>query len=99
MEFGEILEITVLVAIAIELFALYTHTKFDKQIDKHIIIANENWMKANEVMKILDAYSITLDEHITKTNEHISRFENYMDRIDEHIIKLDEHIQMLLKRN
>ncbi|UCH37144.1 MAG: hypothetical protein JSV76_05500 [Candidatus Bathyarchaeota archaeon] len=81
----EILELIVLGAIAIELYALYHHNKMDNRIDEHILDANESFAKANEIMTRVDEHMIRFDEHITRINE-------YMKGIDEHMIRFDEHL-------
>jgi septal ring factor EnvC (AmiA/AmiB activator) len=91
LEFGEILEIIVLVAISIELFALYNHTKFDKRIDEHIVEADKKLEKSNEEMKILD-------EHAIKLDEHMSTLEIYMTTIDKRIIELNDNLKTILRK-
>jgi hypothetical protein len=106
----EILELIVLGAIAIELYALYHHNKMDNRIDEHILDANESFAKANGVMTKLDEHMIRFDEHITRINEYMKGIDEHMIRFDEHLadtnihltnfhemmMKLDDHVHALL---
>jgi hypothetical protein len=85
LEFGEILEIVVLVAIAIELFALYSHSRLDHRIDEHLMEDGEKLAKSESLMNMLDQHMSRLDEHMVRTDEWGS--------------KLDEDIRVLVKRN
>ena len=89
MEFGQILEIIVLPAITLELFALYNHTKLDHRIDEHIMEANERLAKNESLMN-------TLDGHMSRIDEHMSKLEEHMTKTDERMTKLDEHTHALL---
>lgn len=85
LEFGEILEIVVLVAIAIELFALYSHSRLDHRIDEHLMEDGEKLAKSESLMNMLDQHMSRLDEHMVRT--------------DERVLKLDEDIRTLIERN
>ncbi|UCH02735.1 MAG: hypothetical protein JSV20_02820 [Candidatus Bathyarchaeota archaeon] len=93
------MEIIILGAIAIELFALYNHSKLDKRIDEHIKETNKSLTLSNGLMKMLDNHMIKFDEHMTKTDEHISQLDTHIARLDEHTIKLDNHMQTLLNND
>jgi len=75
MEFGEILEIVVLAAIAIELFALYSHSKLDHRIDEHLIEDGEKLAKSESIMNLLDQHMSRLDEHMVRTDERLSKLD------------------------
>ena len=47
LELGYILELLVLGAIAIELFALYNHNKMDSRIDEHILDTDRRLEKSD----------------------------------------------------
>ena len=64
MEFNQILEITVLCAIVIELFVIYSHAKLEKRIDKHLIVLDNHTEK-------LEEHIFKLDEHIIKINKQV----------------------------
>ena len=106
----EILELIVLGAIVVELYALYQHNKMDNRIDEHILDANESFAKANEVMTKVDEHMIRFDQHISLINEHIKGIDEHLIRFDDHLAdtnfhmnrfhemmtKLDDHIHALL---
>jgi chromosome segregation ATPase len=92
MEFGTIVELTVLVAIAIELFALYNHSKFDAQIDEHILDTDRSLEKYDVMIQVLSDNMSKLDEHLIRLDEHMTRNDEHMTRYDEHLIRLDEHM-------
>ena len=86
MEFGEILEIVVLCAIALELFALYSHTKLDHRIDEHILEANEGLARNEALMNALNERISRLDEHLIRTDEHVTKLDdNIRELFDEHL--------------
>jgi hypothetical protein len=66
MELGEILEIIDLIAISIELLALFIHTKIDHKLDEHIKEVNKHLEKSDELIKILDEHVVAFDGHISK---------------------------------
>ena len=88
----EILELIVIGAITIELFALYNHTKLSNRIDEHILENNETIANSNEMMKKLDEHMIRFDEHINGSNEHINGIDEHMIRFDEHLADTNTHL-------
>ena len=68
MELGEILEIIVLIAISIELLALFIHTRLDHRLDEHLKDVNKHLEKSDKLIK-------TLDEHIIEFNGRLSKLE------------------------
>lgn len=88
LEIGTGIEIIVLFAIALELFALYNHTKLDNRIDEHILENTKNLTKSEVMMQNLSEYMMKVDEHLLKLDDHINRY-------DEHVVKLNEHINSL----
>ena len=50
----ELLEIIVLAAIAIELYALHSHTKFDHRVDKHLQDTTSHLETSDKLMRSLD---------------------------------------------
>jgi len=85
MNLNGYLEIFVLVAISIELYALYNHTKLDRRMDKHIKNNNMRLEESERMIRLLD-------EHIIKLNKHISRLDNRLDKMDERIDELCEQM-------
>lgn len=92
MELGIVLEIIVLGAIAIELFALYNHSKFDHQIDEHILETDRNLEKYDVLIQILSDNMRKLDDHLIRLDEHMTRIDEHVSRYDEHLIRIDEHL-------
>lgn len=68
MELGEILEIIVLIAISIELLALFLHTRLDHKLDEHIKEINKQLEKSDKLIT-------TLDEHVVEFNRRFSKLE------------------------
>jgi len=73
-------EIFVLVAIGIEMFALYKHTKLENRMDEHIQNTCDHLLRSDKVMK-------ALDEHINKFDEHLIRYDEHINRLDDLILK------------
>jgi chromosome segregation ATPase len=92
MELGTIVELIVLGAIAIELFALYNHSKFDAQIDEHILDTDRSLEKYDVMIQVLSDSMTKLNEHLIRLDEHMVRNGEQMTRYDEHLIRLDEHM-------
>jgi hypothetical protein len=67
------IEISVLVAIAIELFALYKHIKLENRMDEHIQNIADRLLRSNEIMKVLDEHMMKFDEYIPTLNDHLTR--------------------------
>ena len=88
MEFGEILEIVVLFAIALELFALYGHTKLDHRIDEHIMETCENLARSESSMSNLEGHMNMIDEHMSRLDERISKTAEHLADLDERALGL-----------
>ncbi len=76
------MEFIVLGAIAIELFALYNHTKIDHRIDEHILDTDRKLEKYDVMINVLSNNMSKLDEHMTR----------YDQSLNEHMNKLDDLI-------
>jgi hypothetical protein len=98
MEFGTIVELTVLVAIAIELFALYNHSKFDAQIDEHILDTDRSLEKYDVMIQVLSDNMSKLDEHLIRLDEHMTRNDEHMTRYDEHTTRYDKRLSEYMSR-
>lgn len=68
MELGQILEIIVLIAISIELLALFMHTRIDHKLDEHLKEVNKHLEKSDKLIT-------TLDEHVVEFNGRLSKLE------------------------
>lgn len=90
-----IVEILVLVAIAVELFALYRHVRLENRMDDHIQEINEGLCKSDEMMKSLDNHMAKLHDHMTRFDDHMDKVNEYVVRLDEHLIRFDEHVNRL----
>ena len=85
----------VIVAIAVELFALYRHVRLENRMDDHISEIDERLIRSDEMIKNLDDHMAKLTDHMTRLDEHMSKFNEYVVRLDEHIIGFDEHVNRL----
>ena len=54
LDYEGILELIVLGAIAIELYALYQHNKLDQRIDEHILDTDRKLEKTDKIIEILE---------------------------------------------
>ena len=95
MDFVGTIEILVLVAIAIELFALYKHTKLENRMDEHIHNTSDRLLRSDEIMKVLNENMMRFDEHMVRFDEHTNKVNEYVTKLDEHLIRFDEHINRL----
>ncbi|MCK5626129.1 hypothetical protein KAI11_04665, partial [Candidatus Bathyarchaeota archaeon] len=89
VEFGTIMEFIVLGAIAIELFALYNHSKLDHRIDEHILDTDRKLEKYDVMINVLSNNMSKLDEHMIRYDEHMSKLDEHMNRYDQ---SLNEHM-------
>jgi len=89
------IEILVLVAIAIEVFALYKHIKLENRMDEHIQNTSNRLLRSDEVMKVLDAHMMKFDEHMVRFDEHMNKINEYLTTLDEHLLRFDEHMNRL----
>ncbi len=92
MEFESIMELLVLGAIALELFALYNHTKIDNRIDEHILDTERKLEKYDVLVQVLNNNMSNLDEHLTRMGEQINNLDKHMNNLDEHMIRYDAHM-------
>ena len=88
----EFIEILVLGAIAIELLALYRHTKFDQRIDNHIRDTNERLEKTDRIVGILDKHIMKFDDHIEKVDNHMQKVSKHMGRLEKDLTIYSETI-------
>jgi hypothetical protein len=87
MDFSELLELTVLAAIAIELFSLYWYSRFYHKIEDRVREAVDRHLeKSNALIKILDEHINKLDIHTSKLDEHIKIYEEHMSKLDAHLM-------------
>jgi hypothetical protein len=61
---GELLEITVLIVIILELFALYRHSKIDRRIDEHLV-------KTDTLINRLDIHLERFGVNLELLEEHL----------------------------
>ena len=73
-----VVELIVLGAIAIELYALYNHTKLDNRIDEHILDTDRNLEKHDVIIQVLSDNMTKLDEHLIRLDEHMSRLDDLL---------------------
>jgi chromosome segregation ATPase len=92
MEFTSIVEILVLMAIAIEVYALYGHSKLSNRIDEHILDVDRNLERSEKTVEDLDDNISKVDERMIKLDEHIHGLIDKMNGLDEHVLKLDGHM-------
>lgn len=95
LDFVGTIEILVLVAIGIEVFALYKHTKLENRVDEHIQNTSDRLLRSDEVMKVLDEHVIKFDEHMVRLDEHMNKVNEYITTLNEHLIRYDEHMNRL----
>lgn len=95
LEFTEILEIIVLGAIAIELYALYSHSKLDHRIDEHILDTAKHLERANTLIDKLDGRLENFDERIIRFDEHMNKLDEHITRLDEHVIRHDKQMNVI----
>jgi hypothetical protein len=92
MELDTIIKLIVLGAIAIELYALYSHSKLDRRIDEHILETERNLDKYDVTIQVPNRNMKKLDEHLIKLDEHLIRYDKHMSQLDEHMTRLDNHL-------
>ena len=73
LEFVGTIEILVLVAIGIEVFALYKHTKLENRMEEHIQNTCDRLLRSEEVTKVMDEHMSKLDEHMVRLDEHMNK--------------------------
>ncbi len=95
MDFVVTVEISVLVAISIELFALYKHMKLENRMDEHIQNTADRLLRSDELMQVLDAHMIKFDDHMIRLDEHMNKVNTYITTLNEHLIRYDEHVNRL----
>ena len=66
MDFIGIVEILVLVAIGIEVVALFRHSKLENRMEEHIQTTCDRLLRSNEKMKVLDTHVSRFDEHLIR---------------------------------
>jgi len=93
------IEIIVLFAIALELFALYRHSKLDSKMDKHILENTTNLRENEEIIQNLNTYMHKVDEHMLKLDDHINRYDKHVVILNEHINSLDDLIMKSYQPN
>jgi peptidoglycan hydrolase CwlO-like protein len=96
-EFTTIMEFVIFGVIAIELYALYNHSKLVSRVNEHILDTDRvleshstTLLYVSNNMSKLDEHLIRLDEHMNKLYDHMTRYDEHMTRFDEHINKLDD---------
>lgn len=82
-------------AIAIEVFALYSHSKLSNRIDEHIVEVDRNLERNDSSIEDLDENISKIGDRMIILDEHISGLVDRMNRLDEHVIKLDGHMNRL----
>jgi len=95
LDFNWMLEIAVLIAIAIELFALYNHTKLDNRIDEHVQKTNDQLLRSGEIMKTLDGHIFKFNENMIRVDGHMEKINEYMEKMNAQLIRYDEHMNRL----
>ncbi|MEM2111439.1 MAG: hypothetical protein QXX08_06135 [Candidatus Bathyarchaeia archaeon] len=95
MDFNGFLEILILVAISIELYALYVHTKTDSRIDEHINNTNMRLERSDELMKLLDNHMLRLSEHMLRLDEHMNKINEHIDKLSEQMVRYSEDVKRL----
>jgi len=88
LDFVVMIEISVLVAIAIELFALYKHIKLENRMDEHIQNIADRLLRSNEIMKVLDEHMMKFDEHMVKLDEHMNKVNEYITTLNDHLTRI-----------
>lgn len=73
-----ILEITVLCAIAVEIYALYIHGRLEHRLDEHVLETEQKLTK--------------FDVHVSLLDERMNRLAEYLARLDELLKQLDSCI-------
>ena len=91
-EFGTIMEFIVLGAIAIELFALYNHSKIDNRIDEHILDTERKLEKYDVLVQVLNTNMGKLDDHLIRMGEYMNNLDKHMNNLGEHMIRYDAHM-------
>jgi len=95
LDFNGTLEILVLTAIVIELFALYNHTKLDNRIDEHVQETNDQLLRSGEIMKALDDHIFKFNENMIRLDGHMEKVNEYMEKMNAQLIRYDEHMNRL----
>ena len=95
LDFVGTVEILVLVAIGIEVFALYKHAKLENRMEEHIQSISGHLLRSDEAMKVLDEHMNRYDEHMVRLDEHMNKLNEYIITLNEHLIRYDEHMNRL----
>jgi len=95
LDFNGTLEVLVLIAIAIELFILYNHTKLDNRIDEHVQKTNDQLLRSGEIMKTLDGHIFKFNENMIRVDGHMEKINEYMEKMNAQLIRYDEHMNRL----
>ena len=95
LDFVGTIEILVLVAIGIEVFALYKHTKLENRMEDHIQNTCNRLLRSDEVTKVLGEHMNKLDENMIRLDEHMNKVNEYINTLNEHLIRYDEHMNRL----
>jgi len=92
LDFIGIVEVLVLVAIGIEVFALFKHSKLENRMEEHIQTTCDRLLRSDEKMKVLDTHVSRFDEHMNKLDEYITTLNEHLIRYDEHMNRIDDLI-------
>jgi hypothetical protein len=95
LDFVEVVEILVLVAIGIEVFALYKHSQLENRMEEHIQNTCDHLIRSDELIKMTDEHMSKLDEHMIRLDEHMNTMSGYITTVNEHLIRYDEHVNRL----
>ncbi len=95
MDFIGIVEVLVLVAIGIEVFALFKHSKLENRMEEHIQTTCDRLLRSDEKMKVLDTHVSRFDEHLIRFDEHMNKLDEYITTLNEHLIRYDEHMNRI----
>ena len=95
VEFVTIMEFIVFGVIAIELYALYNHSKLVNRVDEHILDTDRKLESYGVRIQTLSNSMSKLDEHLIRLDEHMNKLYDQMTRYDEHMTRFDEHINRL----
>ncbi|UCD96684.1 MAG: hypothetical protein JSV35_01125 [Candidatus Bathyarchaeota archaeon] len=90
MDIIGVVEILILIAIGIEVFALFKHSKLENKMEEHIQATCDRLLRADEKMKVLDTHVERFDEHLIRLDEHMSKLDEYISALNEHLIRYDE---------
>ena len=88
-------EILILVAIGIEVFALYKHTKLENRMDERIQNTCDRLLMSDEIIKVLEEHVSQFDKHLIRLDEHMNKVNEYIILLNESLIRYDEHMNRL----